>query len=126
VDIKQEKHIKVKERFYIDGGVSVKNRLGEINYNTYGNKMEIIEYISSNNITLKFDDGYILTNRDYTAFKKGNIRYPYDKSIYNIGYIGEGIYKPLINGIKTHEKHFLCWAKGCINEIHGYKDDLIE
>lgn len=67
------------------------NRIGEINHNNYGNKMVIIKYNNYHNILVKFEDGYI-TKAEYGQFKKGQIKSIYDKSVYNIGYIGKGKY----------------------------------
>ena len=75
-------------------------RLGEISYNTHGSKMEIIRYESSTKITIKFEDEYI-TNSSYKEFKKGAVRNPNDISVFEIGYIGEGIYSSKINKLKT-------------------------
>jgi hypothetical protein len=81
-----------------------KERLGEINYNKYGSKMTIIDYISSDNISVKFEDGYI-TNTCYSSFKKGSVSNPYDKTVCSIGYLGEGIYITFKNGKHTREYH---------------------
>lgn len=69
-----------------------KNRIGEIGYNSYGSKMEIIEYNNYNDIVVIFDNGYTRKSR-YDIFKKGDIKSPYDKTVYGIGYRGEGICK---------------------------------
>ena len=49
---------------------------------------------------VEFEDGYEKST-GYKGFKLGNIRAPYDKSIYGIGYIGEGDYFPYMNKIPT-------------------------
>ena len=68
------------------------NRIGEIKYNNYGQKMTIISYLDSHNVTVKFDNGYIIKCQ-YGKFKRGSVKSPYDKSVYEVGYIGEGKYK---------------------------------
>jgi predicted transport protein len=60
--------------------------------------MTIIEYINKINIKVKFEDGYVC-NSTYRAFKKGEIKNPYDRSVYNIGYLGEGDYKVSLGGV---------------------------
>lgn len=61
------------------------NRINEISYNKYGSKMMIIEYNRSDNLIVEFENGYkVKTN--YQAFKKGEVKNPYDKSVDNIGY----------------------------------------
>jgi len=92
-------------------------RIGEINYNKYGSKMTIVEYNSYNNITVEFDNGY-KTKSGYGVFKKGNIKSPYDKSVCNIGYIGEGKYK-INNTNGKHSNEYSKWAymfTRCYNE----------
>lgn len=72
------------------------DRTGEISFNTYGTKMTIIKYINNINLTVLFENGYsaVIT---YQSFKSGFVANPYDKTISNIGYIGEGMYYPKIH-----------------------------
>lgn len=49
------------------------DRTGEVNINTQGLKMEIIEYINNVNITVRFDDGTVVKNKHYGAFREGKI-----------------------------------------------------
>lgn len=60
------------------------SRLGETRCNNLNNTMTIVEYISSNDITVQFKDGYIARHVQYSNFKRGQIRSPYDKSIYSL------------------------------------------
>lgn len=69
------------------------NRIGEVNTNTFGSLMEIIDYKDANNITVKSDNGYILKEVQYGNFKRGKMRTPYDRSLFGHGYIGLGKYK---------------------------------
>lgn len=80
----------------------IENRIGEVNYNNFGSKMTIIEYIDSSNIVVQFDNGYI-TKAKYQHFQNKQVKSPYCKSVYGIGYIGEGDYKVSINGKVTTE-----------------------
>ena len=41
---------------------------------------------------VEFENGYIVYNVKYHNFKNGEIKNPYDKYMYNIGYIGVGKY----------------------------------
>lgn len=67
------------------------SRKGEINKNRYGTKMEIVSYINSSNIIVRFLDEYKYeTKTSYAEFKKGSVRNPYDRTIYDVGYIGDG------------------------------------
>ena len=85
-------------------GRPINNRVGEINYNTKGSRMKIIECINARNIVVIFDNGY-KTKTEYSQFKKGQIKNPYDKTIYNVGYIGEGYYKLI-----THKNIYKHWS----------------
>jgi hypothetical protein len=51
----------------------VKNRINETKINNQGLNMTIIGYRSCKDIDVKFDDGYISYNKQYTAFKNGQI-----------------------------------------------------
>lgn len=71
----------------------IKNRqekLGQVFYNKFGSKMEVVEYKNKAEVTVKFEDGYIVTG-EFSNIKNGNISNPYDKSVYGVGYLGEGI-----------------------------------
>lgn len=78
------------------------NRIGEKNINNFGNEMIIIEYRGCHNIDVYFPKyNYIAKNKEYKNFKKGEIKYPYEKRYYGIGYFGEGKYKTRKNGKLT-------------------------
>jgi hypothetical protein len=69
-------------------------RVGETNLNKYGNKMKIIKYNHSKDIDVLFEDyNYIEKKKHYIYFKNGTLTSPYDKTVYNKGYLGEGLYK---------------------------------
>lgn len=68
-------------------------RLGEENYNNFGTLMKIVEYKNCDNIIVEFQDGYkVKVHTQYCNFKNGKVYNPYDKSICNVGYIGQGKY----------------------------------
>ena len=78
------------------------NRTGEINYNTFGSKMIIIEYRGALDIDVYFPEyDWIVKNIRYSVFKNGNIKCPFDKSVFGVGYLGEGKYKCKENGKTT-------------------------
>lgn len=54
--------------------------------------MTIIEYKNANDMIIKFENGYMVKCA-YKEFSKGVVKFPYDKTIYDIGYVGEGKYK---------------------------------
>lgn len=83
------------------------NRIGERKINTFGSEMVIVKYLDSNNVQVKFidSDNYVLTT--YDRFKKGSVKNVYDKSVFEVGFIGEGKYKVSENGKQT--KQYLIW-----------------
>ena len=68
-------------------------RIGEERYNTKGDLMKIIEYKDSYNVIIEFQDNYkAKKNIRYDSFINGNVKNPYHKDLYGIGYFGEGNY----------------------------------
>lgn len=61
------------------------DRTGEQKLNKGGSLMTILEYNNTKDITV---DGYKVYAQ-YSNCLKGNIKSPYDKTIYNIGYLGD-------------------------------------
>jgi hypothetical protein len=78
------------------------NKLGETRLNTFGSKMWIIEYVTATNITVQFLCGYI-TKTTYSVFLNGNVKNPYDASVYGHGFLGQGKYTANIDGVRTLE-----------------------
>lgn len=94
-------YIKKKCRYshFKDGNIIMdKSRVGEVNKNKYGSEYKIIEYINSENITIQFTESKFKIKTRYSIFKNGQIRCPYDKTVYGIGFEGEGKYKIKVNG----------------------------
>ena len=70
------------------------NRTGEKNINNFGSEMVIIKYNNAHDIDVYFPKyNYTARNREYGSFKKGNVKCPYDRTVFGIGYVGEGKYK---------------------------------
>jgi len=92
-------------------------RIGEWNYNNNGSYMQIVNYTYYTNIDVVIISilpnnqimYYLKQNCTYNNFKNGGIRSPYEKTIRNIGYIGEGIY-----GYNSHPVYYTHWY----NMIH--------
>ena len=78
------------------------DRTGEINYNKHGSKMIICKYITSENIDVYFPQyDWTVKHIQYGRFKRGYVKCPYEKSVYGVGYIGEGKYIISKNGKET-------------------------
>lgn len=82
---------------------SFKDRTGEVGINKFGSKMIIEKYNGSQDVLIRFINNNYKTVSTYANFKKGLIRNPFDITVYNIGYIGEGIYKTKENSKITKE-----------------------
>ena len=89
-----------------------KNRLGEVRKNNKGTDMKIITYRKADDIDVQFLDeyGYIKEHTMYQLFKIGQIKNPYDKTIYNIGCIGVGNHKIWDNDIKRNSPVYDIWS----------------
>ena len=81
----------------------IKIEVGEVRENNKGTKMKIIRCNGNDDIDVEFLDDfhYIKRNNTYNNFVRGQIKNPYDKTLYGIGYIGHGRYKPSINKQNT-------------------------
>ena len=102
------------------------DRIGEVSYTKYGTPAIIIEYRGRNDITIKFLDNHeYVTNTTYHKFKNKNMKNPYDKTVYGIGYIGVGKYKTKENGKNT--KVYNCWFNmftRCYDNEHRTKSHI--
>ena len=87
--------------------------LGRLNKNTYGTIMKIIGYQNRNNIIVEFQDEYKIKKKaTKQQFLKGTIKNPYDKEVYNIGYLGDGKYNK-----KDYIKIYNTW-KGMLERCY--------
>ena len=66
--------------------------LGIEKYNKYGSLMKIIKCINTNKILILFSDYNYTQWSCWNNFQKGTIKSPYCKTVFNIGYLGEGSY----------------------------------
>lgn len=74
-----------------------KCKIGEEYTTKEGYKIKIIEFFDTKDCTILFNNGVILKNKQYTHIKSGSVKNPYHKTMYNMGYVGEGKYKTTIN-----------------------------
>lgn len=70
-----------------------------------GCELEVIEYISHKNITIKFSNGHIETGIQHSAIKNGNVKNRMFPSVCGIGYEGIGKYSS-----KTHSLIYDRWG----------------
>lgn len=82
-------------------GVKV-DRVGEENYNKFGSKMVVVGYRKYSDIDVYFPEyDWTFKGATYQSFKNSQIKCPYERTVYGVGYIGEGKYKCRENGKNT-------------------------
>lgn len=100
------------------------DRTGEIRFNKLGSKMEIIGYRNFHDMDVYFPEyNWIFKNCDFGNFKRGNVKCPYELSVFGVGYIGEGKYPIRENGKPT--KCYKTWShmlERCYNEKYQIKN----
>jgi hypothetical protein len=69
-----------------------RERIGQIRKNNFGSLMEIVQYKDNKNILVRFLEGGSTIPTQYINFIKGEVSNPLDKTVYNVGFIGEGKY----------------------------------
>lgn len=102
-------------------------RIGQIGKNRFGSLMEIIEYKGNTDILVRFEHGNTV-HTSWQAFLKGNVKNAYDKTVYGVGFFGEGKYKS--SKIKKESPQYYTWEsmlRRCysiksINKNITYKD----
>lgn len=70
----------------------IESKIGETYVNYCGSKYKIIEYNNARDVVVEFENGF-KKRGEYSHIRKGTIKSPYDKSIYNVACIGEGKYE---------------------------------
>lgn len=97
-------------------------RLGMTNKNKAGQTMKIIEYKKATDITVQFEDTKFIKKSTWRYFKEGGIKDPYFKSVFGVGYLGEGKYKAYINNKPT--RNYIIWSdmlERCYDKKHQEK-----
>ncbi len=105
-----------------------KNRTGEIKYNNFGSKMEIIKCRGNKDIDIYFEEyDYIAYNKTYGNFTKGEILCPYEPRYYGVGYLGEGNFPTYIDKKMTIAfDKWLQMLKRCYDKSYLIKESSYE
>lgn len=103
------------------------SKIGEIKNNSKGTPMKIIAYRNSEDIDVQFQDKfyYIKEHQTYSNFKSGAIKNPYDKTVFNVGYLGVGRHKIQYPETMTNTKVYMSWKNmldRCYCERHKEKN----
>lgn len=102
------------------------SKIGDVNYNKFGSKMEIIAYRTAHNIDVYFEEyNWIAKNRKAGDFRLGKIKCPYEPRVCNIGYNGEGKYNATKNNKKTEcYKTWKRMLERCYDGTHPAYEDV--
>ena len=105
------------------------DRVGEKGVNNFGSEMVIVEYRKYSDVDIYFPEyDWTAKNVQCNKFKNGNIKCPYEKRLFNRGYLGEGNYKVKENGKFTNcyntWSHMLqrCYYEKFHEKYPTYKD----
>ena len=79
--------------------------------------MTIVRCDTALDLEIEFENGY-RRKAQYQAFKNGSVKCPYDKSVFNHGYLGEGKHKPSVNKKLTPE--YKIWYN-IIKRVYDHK-----
>ena len=109
------------------------DRIEEERVNNFGSKMVIKEYRCCMDIDVYFPEyDWTFKHTQYTHFKRGSIKCPYEKRYFRVGYLGEGKYKTKENGKLTdkydiwHNMLTRCYDPKYHKERPTYKDCEVE
>jgi len=67
--------------------------------------MTVIEYVNAKNVTVAFDNGY-KKKIAWSTFLSGEVQSVYDRTVYGVGYLGEGPYTAM-DGRKQRKAYSL-------------------
>ncbi len=81
-----------------------KNRIGEKYITNEGYEIEIVQYFGVYNVTLTFQSGVILYNKNMSQIISGKIKNPHHKSVSGVGYFGIGKYN-----VKNNKNAYIIW-----------------
>lgn len=102
----------------------IKDRTGEVRKNNFGTLMKIVCYRTSDDIDVEFQDDYhyVKKHSSYANFRRGNIKNPYDKTRYGVGYLGVGKHTASIDG--EYNYIYDLWAD-MLNRCYNPKGNLL-
>lgn len=88
----------------------------EVYISREGYKIEILDYISNLNCTVRIDSKLILYNVNYHQIKKGEVKNPFHKSVYGVACLGVGKYTKHIKRRPT-----ICYDTwiGMLRRVYG-------
>lgn len=98
---------KKRKNLYVKQG---KMHIGETSVNASGYEMILVDYISSTDVIVEFQDEYkARVHAHYHNFTKGHVKNPYEKILFGKGYEGVGEYEQHRDNKPT--KEYEVWTK---------------
>ena len=85
-------------------------RLGLSFVNKYGELYTITKYNNANDIEVTFENGCIV-HTAWRSCKDGNTRSPYAKTVFGVGFFGEGKHKSRLDGNSKQTKEYCLWKR---------------
>ena len=99
--------------------------VGAINRNSFGTDMKIVKELPKGKCIVEFQDDFKFQKEIHnTNFINGNVKNPYDKTLYGIGYIGVGKYKVSGNDnapVSIAYKFWFSLMERCYSEKRRWK-----
>lgn len=100
-------------------------RIGEIEKNRFGTEMKIVKYDGYNDVIVEFqDEHHYRLHTTYTNFKRHQALNPYDRSVFGVGYLGEGNYSTGTSKKRSQEHRVwsigygdVCWNVAILKNI---------
>lgn len=78
------------------------DRTGEKRLNNFGSEMVIVDYRGCMDVDVYFPEyDWVYKSATYQKFKDGGVKCPCERSVYGVGYFGNGEYKAWENGKNT-------------------------
>lgn len=109
-----------------------KDRTGERFITNEGYIVEIVEYNNNKDLWIEFQDEYkAIVHTEYACCKNGQVKNPCHKSVYDVGYRGQGKYKSKINNKITeyytdwHSMMVRCYSKKCYRNYNSYENCIV-
>lgn len=120
----------MSKKYFKKGETLEKERTGLVNKNKCGSLMKIIKYNNAIDIFVQFEKGKPL-HTTWRSFYQGTVTSPYDKTVYGLGYIGDGKYKVSENGKHTIQYNTWntmlqrCYDSKRIEKFPTYKNVIV-
>jgi len=84
-------------------------RVGAAGVNKHGTPMTVTEYRHTDSVIVTFDCGYSVETT-WRYFKLGRVKNPYDRTVYGVGYLGEGKYKTQEELVRRDSPCYKTWT----------------